>query len=141
MNPINTPPPKKDADLVFFFELKNGKYLTRSGYEITTEMILRHKHAIHENNGYIVLPPDSELIKHTDWKVGDVFVTNFFSIDEVCIIRKFREGYVIFNRLESIRGLSKVEEDFCSAEIEIELFNKMKKTFIHHSEWYQEYKK
>lgn len=74
------------------------------------------------------------------WVVGDVFVTNFWSTEEVCIIRIITDEHVQFNRLESIRGIKHVARDFCSATMELELFAKIKKRFIHHSDWYYEYK-
>ena len=44
---------------VVFFELKNRRYLASNGKEITTEMLLKHEHALFHDNGYIILPPVS----------------------------------------------------------------------------------
>lgn len=40
---------------VVFFKLKNGKYVASNGIEITTEFILKHKHAIFHDNGYVIV--------------------------------------------------------------------------------------
>lgn len=40
---------------VIFFNLKDGKYLTETGTEITTAFLLKHKHFVFDNGGYIVL--------------------------------------------------------------------------------------
>lgn len=73
------------------------------------------------------------------WIVGDVFITNFWSVPEVCLIKSIGNGEVSFIRLESIRNSKTLKKDFCSAGVEIELFLKIWKTFIHHSEWYAKY--
>lgn len=76
---------------------------------------------------------------HT-WIVGDVFTTNFWSASEVCLIRRIANGYILFTRLESVRGSDTIKKDFCAAEMEVELFLKIGKTFLHHSEWHVEYR-
>lgn len=40
---------------VVFFDLKGGKYIASNGAEISTELILKHQHAIFEDNGYLIL--------------------------------------------------------------------------------------
>jgi len=77
--------------------------------------------------------------KYHNWVIGDVFTTTFWGVCEVCIIRNISEKYIRFNRLESMRSFKTIKKDFCAAELEIELFLKINKTFIHHSEWYHEY--
>lgn len=73
------------------------------------------------------------------WIVGDVFTTSFWGNYEVCLIRRINEGYILFVRLESIRDRNTVKKDYCAAEMEVELFLKINKTFLHHSEWHFEY--
>lgn len=76
---------------------------------------------------------------HT-WIVGDVFTTRFFGVSEVCLIRRITNGYIVFTRLEAIRGRDTIKKDYCAAEMEVELFLKIGKTFLHHSEWHIEYR-
>ena len=40
---------------VCFFKLKNKKYLTENGIEITTDMLVKHPHQITETWSFIVL--------------------------------------------------------------------------------------
>lgn len=40
---------------VVFFELQNGKYVTKNGKEITIDFLIQHEHVIMNDNGYIVL--------------------------------------------------------------------------------------
>ena len=77
--------------------------------------------------------------KHHNWIVGDVFITRFWGVAEVCLIRSISDKYIRFNRLEAIRDRKGIKKDYCGAEMEIELFLKINKTFLHHSEWYHEY--
>ena len=77
--------------------------------------------------------------KHT-WIVGDVFTTRFWGVSEVCLIRRIANGYIVFTRLESIRSRDTIKKDYCAAEMEVELFLKIGKTFLHHSEWHIEYR-
>lgn len=74
------------------------------------------------------------------WTVGDIFLTRFWGSSEVCLIRSISKGNVYFIRLESIREKATVKKDYCSAEMEIDVFIKIQKEFIHHSEWYADYK-
>lgn len=77
-------------------------------------------------------------ISHT-WIVGDVFTTRFWGTCEVCLIRRIANGYITFTRLESIRSRDTIKKDYCAAEMEVELFLKIEKTFLHHSKWHIEY--
>lgn len=77
--------------------------------------------------------------KHHNWIVGDVFITRFWGVAEVCLIRSISDKYIRFNRLEAIRDRKGIKKDYCGAEMEIELFLKINRTFLHHSEWYLEY--
>lgn len=50
---------KREADLygskkVAFFTLKNGKYITETGVEITTKMLLENEHTIFHDSGWIL---------------------------------------------------------------------------------------
>ena len=76
---------------------------------------------------------------HT-WIVGDVFTTRFWGVCEVCLIRRIANGCVMFIRLESIRGRETIKKDYCGAELYVEEFLKIGKTFLHHSEWHFEYR-
>jgi hypothetical protein len=40
---------------VVFFKLKNGKYITSNGTEVTTEFIFNHEHSIFHDNGYVII--------------------------------------------------------------------------------------
>jgi len=40
------------------FTLKNGKYITDIGEEITTKMLLKNNHWIQDKKGEIFLPPE-----------------------------------------------------------------------------------
>ena len=93
------------------------------------------------NSGNVVLPDVRSNIedKNHTWIVGDVFITRFWGVSEVCLIRSITDKYIRFNRLEAIRDLKGIVKDYCGAEMEIELFLKINKTFLHHSEWYLEY--
>jgi len=73
------------------------------------------------------------------WVVGDVFITGFWGVKEVCIISNVDYSSVYFIRLESVRNRKKVAKDLCLAELDTKLFNRIDKTFLHHSEWYYEY--
>lgn len=77
--------------------------------------------------------------KHHNWIVGDVFITRFWGVAEVCLIRSISDKYIRFNRLEAIRDRKGIKKDYCGAEMEIELFLKINRMFLHHSEWYLEY--
>lgn len=77
--------------------------------------------------------------KNHTWIVGDVFITRFWGVAEVCLIRNISDKYIRFNRLEAIRDRKGIKKDYCGAEMEIELFLKINRTFLHHSEWYLEY--
>jgi hypothetical protein len=74
---------------------------------------------------------------HT-WVVRDVFITRFWGEPEVCMISNISNGYVTFIRVESIREHKTLKKDFCGAQVEVELFLKINKDFIHHSRWYPE---
>lgn len=78
--------------------------------------------------------------KEKKWVVGDVFTTTFWGVLEVCLVRTISEKYIRFNRLEAIRERKGIKKDYCGAEMEIDLFLKINRTFMHHSEWYNEYK-
>lgn len=45
-----------DAETVIFFELKNKKYVTKSGFEITTDMLMKAEHFISDDVRYIKVP-------------------------------------------------------------------------------------
>lgn len=80
-------------------------------------------------------------MKGHEWIIGDVFLTTFWGGSEVCIIRNFNYGSVYFVRFESIRDHKTCKKDYCKSGVQIELFNKINKTFLHHSQWHSEYKK
>jgi hypothetical protein len=80
------------------------------------------------------------MTKERTWIQGDVFTTTFWGRPEVCLITNTEEGQIFFIRLESIRGLSTIKKDYCAARMEIKLFSKMQKTFIHHSEWHYQWR-
>jgi hypothetical protein len=42
--------------------------------------------------------------------------------------------------MESVRGYETFKKDYCGAGLSKEDFNRMNKTFLHHSEWHLEYK-
>jgi len=55
------PPPASegemaDVETVVFFELKNKKYFTKSGFEITTDMLMKAEHFISDDVCYIKVP-------------------------------------------------------------------------------------
>ena len=75
---------------------------------------------------------------HT-WIVGDVFTTRFWGNCEVCLIRRISGGYISFVRLEAIRDRDTIKKDYCAAKMRVELFVKINKTFLHHSEWHIDY--
>ena len=74
------------------------------------------------------------------WVAGDVFTTTFWGIPEVCIIKNIFDGDVYFIRLESIRNKETLKKDWCLAGLQLEYFKKINKTFLHHSDWYIEYR-
>lgn len=41
---------------VCFFKLKDGKYLTENGIEITTDMLMKHGHYISEDVSFMIIP-------------------------------------------------------------------------------------
>lgn len=49
---------KHPISAVVFFELKNQKYETTTGSEVTTKEILANPHCIIEDEGYIILDAD-----------------------------------------------------------------------------------
>lgn len=40
---------------VVFFHLKDGKYLTSSGEEITTEFLMSREHKIYHDGGFVII--------------------------------------------------------------------------------------
>lgn len=94
----------------------------------------------HSSNAVLAAVRSNIEDKNHTWIVGDVFITRFWGVAEVCLIRNISDKYIRFNRLEAIRDLKGIKKDYCGAEMEIELFLKINKTFLHHSEWHYEYK-
>ena len=80
------------------------------------------------------------MSKENCYDVGDVFTTTFWGVPEVCIIMANDGSEIVFIRLESIRKRKGIKKDFCAAALPIDYFGKIQKTFIHHSQWYYEYK-
>jgi len=61
LNEFAAPPPSSegemaDVETVVFFELKNKKYVTKSGFEITTDMLMKAEHFISDDVCYIKVP-------------------------------------------------------------------------------------
>lgn len=93
-------------------------------------------------NGYDIqpLPEVKEDKPERLWAVGDVFTTTFWGEPEVCIIQLLRGGEVYFVRLESIRMVKTIKDDYCMGVLTQDYFHKIQKTFIHHSQWHSEYR-
>lgn len=62
-------------------------------------------------------------------KTNDVFITNFWGLDEVCLCLWVRDAYVSIVRLEAIR-------DYTNAIFPIEEFERINKRLLHTSNWY-----
>lgn len=83
---------------------------------------------------------NTEIVEGRVWEVGDVFSTKFWGESEVCIIISINKEYTFFFRCESIRSYETIKKDYCGASLEKYLFDRIQKTFIHHSQWYYEYR-
>ncbi len=79
-------------------------------------------------------------LQDREWIIGDVFTTTFWGVTEVCIVRIINNDRVAFLRMEAVRDFETLKKDYCLAGMERNLFNRIKKTFLHHSTWHSEYK-
>lgn len=127
--------------------LLQHQYKTRYGWENCT--VTTYDDEDESDRRIIAIPieekdhvPDvgKTLDKNREWKIGDVFTTVLMGFPEVCIIQKVDQENIWFIRLESVRDYRTFKDDFLLGNLSHKLFEITNKTFIHHSEWYPEYR-
>jgi len=86
------PPPSSegemtDAETVIFFELKNKKYVTKSGFEITTDMLMKAEHFISDDVCYIKVPLATLPTREPEAKEIDDFISELMQSDPIRFVK------------------------------------------------------
>lgn len=70
-------------------------------------------------------------MEQVELKINDVFITDFWGVDEVCLLQGSDNGLVWFRRLEAIKSKKPV-----LAQMENDLWQRINKRPLHQSVWY-----
>jgi hypothetical protein len=86
------PPPDSEGDMadveaVIFFELKNKKYVTKSGFEITTDMLMKAEHFISDDVCYIKVPLATLPTREPEAKKIDDFISELMESDPIRFVK------------------------------------------------------
>lgn len=64
-----TQPALQETDIfpiskVVFFDLKNGKYVAQNGVELTTDLLVKNRHKIFQDEGYVIIEKEPDRYRN-----------------------------------------------------------------------------